>query len=112
MIFIVVKFTIRPDQSEDWLSLVDDFTAATRQEPGNLFFEWSRSVDDPHQYVLVEAFQSRDAGGEHVNSDHFKTAMAWMPDAIAKTPEIINFEIPGDGWSQMAELKPSRGSSS
>ncbi|PZS18094.1 MAG: hypothetical protein DLM60_12425 [Pseudonocardiales bacterium] len=44
MIFIVVKFTIREDKADDWLSLVDDFTQATRAEEGNLFFEWSRSA--------------------------------------------------------------------
>ncbi|MGW3369081.1 putative quinol monooxygenase [Streptosporangium canum] len=107
MIFITVKFTVRPERSEEWLSLVDDFTRATRQEPGNVFFEWSRSVETPNQFVLLEAFASSAAGEAHVGSEHFKTAMAWMPDVIAKTPEIINVEVPGEGWSQMAELTPA-----
>lgn len=107
MIFIAVKFTVRPERSEEWLSLVDDFTQATRQEPGNVFFEWSRSVETPHQFVLLEAFASSAAGEAHVGSEHFKTAMAWMPEVIAETPEIINVEVPGDGWSQMAELTPA-----
>ena len=106
MIFIAVKWTIRPERSEKWLSLVDDFTRATRAEPGNLFFEWSRSVDDPNQFVLVEAFADGEAGGEHVNSAHFKTAMSWMPDVVADKPRIINVEVPGDGWSEMAEVTP------
>ena len=67
MIFIVVKWTIKPERSGEWLSLVDDFTQATRNEPGNIFFEWSRSVDNPDQFVLVEAFQD-DAAAAHVNS--------------------------------------------
>ncbi|MEU7133657.1 putative quinol monooxygenase [Streptomyces sp. NPDC046261] len=106
MIFIVVKFTVRPERSEEWLDLVQDFTQATRDEPGNVFYEWSRSVDNPHQFVLVEAFESAEAGEVHVNSEHFKTAMAWMPDVIAETPQIINVEVPGTGWSAMAELSP------
>ncbi|MFD7234413.1 putative quinol monooxygenase [Streptomyces syringium] len=106
MIFIVVKFTVRPERSDEWLTLVDDFTQATRQEPGNVFYEWSKSVDNPHQFVLVEAFKDARAGEEHVNSEHFRTAMAWMPDVIAKTPEIINVEVPGTGWGPMAELTP------
>ncbi len=107
MIFIAVKFTIRPDRSDDWLSLVEDFTTAVRQEPGNVFFEWSRSVDNPHQFVLLEAFESSEAGAEHVGYDHFKTAMAWMPDVIAETPEIVNVEVPQDGWGRMTELTPT-----
>ena len=107
MILIVVKFTIRPDKAEDWLGLVDEFTQATRNEEGNLFFEWSRSADNPNQFVLVEAFASPEAGGVHVNTDHFKKAMGWMPDVVAENPQIIHVEIPGaDGWSKMAEIQP------
>jgi quinol monooxygenase YgiN len=49
MIFIVAKFTVRPDYSDDWLERVRSFTESTRREPGNLWFEWSRSLDDPNQ---------------------------------------------------------------
>jgi len=106
MIFIVVKFTIRPEHRDEWLARVDEFTRATRGEPGNLFFEWSRSVDNPDQYVLVEAFESAEAGKAHVESEHFSTAMAWMPEVVAETPQIVNVEVPQDGWGRMAELAP------
>ncbi len=107
MIFIVVKWTIRPERSDEWLSLVSEFTSSTRAEPGNLFFEWSRSVDDPNQFVLVEAFADGDAGAAHVGSDHFKTAIDWIPDVVADTPEILNVEIPdAQGWSRMGEVSP------
>lgn len=107
MIFIVVKFTVRPERSAEWLDLVGDFTSATRAEPGNLFFEWSRSVDDPNEFVLVEGFRDGDAGGAHVNSDHFKAAMSWMPSVIATRPRIVNVEVPQDGFGEMAELTPA-----
>jgi quinol monooxygenase YgiN len=106
VIFIVVKFTIRPERAEQWITLVDDFTRATRAEPGNLFFEWSRSVEDPNQFVLVEAFQD-DAGGAHVGSEHFKTAMGWMPDVVASTPDIVSIQgVEQDGWGKMGEISP------
>ncbi|MDQ6851954.1 MAG: antibiotic biosynthesis monooxygenase [Actinomycetota bacterium] len=107
MIFIVVKWTIRPERSDEWLTLVSDFTAATRAEPGNLFFEWSRSVDVANQFVLVEAFADGGAGAAHVGSEHFKAAIDWMPDVVAETPEIVNVEIPdAQGWSRMGEVAP------
>jgi quinol monooxygenase YgiN len=105
VIFIVVKFTVRPELADSWLDIVADFTTATRAEAGNVFFDWSRSVDDPNVYVLTEGFQD-DAAEAHVTSEHFKTAMAELPKAIATTPQIINVTIPQDGWSEMAELKP------
>ncbi|WP_411089448.1 putative quinol monooxygenase [Streptomyces sp. 061-3] len=108
MIFIAVRFTVRPEYRDQWLDRVADFTAATRAEPGNLFFEWSVDAADPHRFVLLEAFASSEAGAAHVNSDHFKTAMAWMPDVVAKTPDLINVETEGQGWSRMAEVTPRR----
>jgi quinol monooxygenase YgiN len=109
MIFIVVRWRICPEMSDQWLSLVDGFTQATRAEPGNLFFDWSRSVDDPSEFVLVEAFGDGDAGAQHVQSEHFKAAMESLPDALAAVPEIINVEIPGaSGWSQLTEISPRR----
>ena len=104
MILIVVKFKIKPDWTEGFLDLTRDFTEATRAEPGNLWFEWSRSVEDPSEFVLVEAF--RDDGAEpHVKSDHFKRAIQEMPQALVETPRIINTTIEGaDDWSRMGEM--------
>ena len=34
MIFIVVKFPVKPEYTEKWLDLTRDFTEATRAEPG------------------------------------------------------------------------------
>jgi len=108
MIFIAVRFTVRPEYRDQWLDRVADFTAATRAEPGNLFFEWSVDTAEPDRFVLLEAFASPAAGVEHVNSDHFKAAMAWMPDVVAVTPGIINVETQGQGWSRMAEVAPRK----
>lgn len=104
MIFIVVKFDTKPDWAERWPAHVAAFTAATRAEEGNLWFEWSRSLDKPTEYVLVEAFRDGDAGGVHVNSDHFKQAMQDLPQALASTPKIISQTIDATGWSKMGEM--------
>ncbi|MDM4140276.1 MULTISPECIES: putative quinol monooxygenase [Mycobacterium] len=104
MIFIVVKFETRPDWTDRWPDFVASFTAATRAEEGNLWFEWSRSLDNPAEYVLVEAFRDDEAGGAHVNSDHFKRFVAEVPQALKSTPKIINQTIDATGWSEMGEL--------
>ena len=104
MIFIVVKFETKPEWSDRWPDLVASFTAATRAEDGNLWFEWSRSVDNPAEYVLVEAFRDGEAGGVHVNSDHFKQAMQELPRVLKSTPKIISQTIDATGWSEMAEM--------
>jgi quinol monooxygenase YgiN len=104
MIFIVARFTVRPEYSEDWLDRVRDFTEATRREPGNLWFEWSRSLDNPNRFVLVEAFRDAEAGVAHVQSEHFKRATQETPPLLVSTPEVINVEIPGTEWFPLNEM--------
>lgn len=104
MIFIVVKFETKPEWTDRWPELVASFTAATRAEEGNLWFEWSRSLDNLAEYVLVEAFRDDDAGAVHVNSDHFQRAMRELPQALTSTPKIINQTIDATGWSELGEM--------
>ncbi|MFI5803301.1 putative quinol monooxygenase [Streptomyces sp. NPDC051561] len=104
MIFIVVKFPVKPEYADSWMQHVEAFTTATRAEAGNLWFEWSRSVEDPTSFTLVEAFQD-DAASAHVDSDHFRAAMKTMQPLLRRTPEIVSTTIEGQaGWSEMGEL--------
>jgi quinol monooxygenase YgiN len=104
VIFIVVRFETKPDWSDRWPELVAGFTRATRAEEGNLWFDWSRSLDDPAEYVLVEGFRDSAAGSAHVSSDHFASAMRELPQALASTPRIISQTLDASGWSEMAEM--------
>ena len=104
MIFITAKFQIKPEFADEWSKIADEFTRATRSEPGCLWFDWSRSLEDPNEYVLVEAFRDGDAGGAHVQSVHFKNAQQTLPPHLAATPRIVNMEIPQDDWSPLGEL--------
>jgi quinol monooxygenase YgiN len=104
MILIVVKFQVRPDRREDWRAIMDEFTAATRQEAGNISFEWFGNTEHPDQFVLIEEFESPEAGDVHVKTDHFRTAMGRLPDMLAETPKIVHFDLPGEGWSELVEL--------
>jgi quinol monooxygenase YgiN len=105
VIFITAKFRVLPDHADHWSYLTKEFTEATRAEPGNLWFDWSRSLDDPTEYVLVEAFRDGDAGAAHVQSDHFKTAIAALPQYLVETPRIISQMIDQADWSELGEMK-------
>ena len=104
MIFITAKFRVKPEDADRWPEISRAFTEATRSEPGNLWFDWSRSLDDPTEYVLVEAFADDDAGAAHVQSEHFRSAQRELPAHLAQTPRIVNFSVPGTDWSELGEL--------
>jgi len=110
VIFIVVTFEVRPEYSDDWLTLVGPFTEATRAEPGNLWFDWSRDLEDPDRFVLLEAFRDAEAGAAHVGSAHFHEALALMPPLLRAVPRIVNVEVPGTDWSRLAEMELPDGS--
>jgi hypothetical protein len=80
LIFITAKFQIKPEHADDWPEISRTFTEATRAEEGCLWFEWSRSLDDPHVYVLV-------------------------PPYLARTPDIVSTEVDQDGWNELGELQ-------
>jgi quinol monooxygenase YgiN len=107
MIFIVVKFDVLEEHRDTWLERTKEFTDATRSEPGNLWFDWFHSAENPGQYLLVEAFRDSEAGSDHVNSDHFRRGLESMRPALSETPRIINADILGVDWSRMGELEIS-----
>ena len=104
MIFIVVRFPVKPEHAEDWPEISREFTEATRAEPGNLFFEWSRSLSDPNEYVVVEGFQD-DAAEAHVTAEHFKKAQAELPQYLSATPKVRNMQIEGEHWDELGEMR-------
>lgn len=104
MIFITAKFRVLPQHADRWPQIAADFTEATRAEPGCLWFDWSRSVDDPTEYVLVEAFRDDQAGAAHVQSAHFRAAQETLPPHLAETPRIVNATVPQETWSLLGEM--------
>ena len=104
MIFITAKFQVLAEHADRWPEIAADFTGSTRAEPGCLWFDWSRSLDDPNEYVLVEAFRDDNAGAAHVQSEHFATATSTLPSYLESTPKIVNFSVPGDEWSELGEM--------
>jgi quinol monooxygenase YgiN len=104
MIFITAKFRVLREHADKWPEIAGPFTQATRSEPGCMWFEWSRSIDDPTEYVLVEAFRDGDAGAAHVQSAHFKAAQQTLPSHLAETPRIVSVTVPQDDWSRLGEM--------
>lgn len=104
MIFITAKFRIKPEHADRWADIARAFTEATRGEPGCLWFDWSRSVETPNEYVLVEAFRDDEAGSAHVNSEHFRTAQRTLPPYLVETPRVVNTTVPQSGWSELGEM--------
>jgi quinol monooxygenase YgiN len=107
MILIVVKFPVRPDRAEEWSELADDYARAVQAEEGNLFFEWSRDLDDPNLFICLEGFRNADAGAAHVQTEAFTTFVERAPDMVSAQPQIIYVDAPElTDWGPMGEIRP------
>jgi len=67
---------VKPEHADNWPEISRDFTEACQAEEGCLWYFWSRTLDDPTEYVLVEAFKDPDAGGAHDDVELGATAHA------------------------------------
>lgn len=104
MYFIVVKYQVKPEFTDSFIEQVTPFTQATRAEEGNLWFDWSVSVEDPNEFILVEAFRDDEAAGKHVNSEHFAAGLETMRPLLVSTPKIVSRKVDGEDWDAMGEL--------
>ncbi|MGQ0575436.1 MAG: putative quinol monooxygenase [Pseudonocardia sp.] len=107
MILIMLKIPVRPEKTDEWLALADSYTKAVRAEPGNHFFQFSRSLEDENEYVCIEGFENAEAGGEHMKQDHVAHFMGTAPDLVAARPKIIYVDAEEvTGFVEMGEIAP------
>jgi len=110
LIFITAKFPVKPEHADDWPEISRAFTEACNAEEGCLFFRWSRSLDDPTEYVLIEAFRDDEAGAAHVQSEHFRRATAELKSGSSRN--FTNISYTSARWDQLGSRISSSSSGS
>ncbi len=98
MIFIAVKFTALAAERDNWLPRLQDLTLATRGEPGNVFFDWSHSVENPNEFVLLEAFADASAkASSRTNSLGFSTLWDQSKKTLPGSPRVARVKSSSRG---------------
>jgi quinol monooxygenase YgiN len=104
MIVVVARHELRSESAATFPDQLNEFTVASRQEPGVVSFDWARSTDEPTVYFLIEVFHDAAAGEAHTQSEHFKKAIGTLPELLSAPPEIVHVEAAGEGWGRMSEV--------
>jgi quinol monooxygenase YgiN len=52
-------------------AVIEEMTPPSRAEPGNLFYQAQRAVDDPQLFYLYEQYADEAAYEAHMDSEHF-----------------------------------------
>ncbi len=104
MIIINVRFKVRPEAADTWLETTEELTTGSRAEDGCLWYDWARSVDDPNEFHLQEAWRNQAALDAHNVAPHHVGSWPRMREAVAETPRLVIIEGECPGWQPIEAL--------
>ena len=89
MIGVVATLKVQVGKAAEFESI---FTALAKEvranEPGNLFYQLTKSRTEPGTYKVLELYKDADALKHHSGTDYFKAAGAKMGPCMAGRPEV------------------------
>jgi quinol monooxygenase YgiN len=70
---VIAHYQVRPEEIETVLELLSRLAQASREEPGNLGYEFYQGVEDPGHVVILERYTDEAGLDAHRESDHFRS---------------------------------------
>jgi quinol monooxygenase YgiN len=70
--YVVTYFEVVPSYTGQVRNLMRDLAKASRKEPGHIRMELLQRVGQPDQFVILEAWQDKDAHAAHAAAAHTK----------------------------------------
>jgi quinol monooxygenase YgiN len=61
----------REGKADRLAEVIEELLAPSRAEPGNVFYQAQRAVDDPQLFYLYEQYADEAAYEAHMDSEHF-----------------------------------------
>ena len=82
MYVVCVTVRVKPEDQEKFIAATHENHLGTRQEPGNLRFDVLQKEDDPNQFLLYEAYRTKEDFTTHQQTEHYlnwkQTVADWM----------------------------------
>ncbi len=83
MVTFIAHLHVRPENAAPFEALMTYVADMTRQhEPGVAYYGFSKSVDEPDTYVVVEVYKDAQVQAEHMTKD-------WVRDSLPKSAHLI-----------------------
>lgn len=71
LLHVEARYGVKQGMVEEVLDRLGDVAADTRQEPGNVSYEFYQGVEAPGQNVILEAYHDVEDFDRHRETDHF-----------------------------------------
>jgi quinol monooxygenase YgiN len=85
MAYVVsAKWRAKPGKEDRLKALCEEMTEPSRAEPGNVYYQAQRSLDDPQLFYLYEQYVDEAGYEAHQDTEHFTRLV--MGEAI---PELL-----------------------
>jgi quinol monooxygenase YgiN len=93
MIVVAGSMRVDPAHRERFLAATAAVTAATRSEPGNVHYRYSRDEDDPSLVLIFEEWESEAALDAHFATPHMQEFLAAIPTLGISDGDVHRYEV-------------------
>ena len=99
MLIVQVSVKVKSEYVNDFISLTQENAMNSVHEQGIARFDVLQQIDDPTQFVLIEAYRHENAPQEHKQTEHYKKWKEGVEKmmAIPRSSIKYNAVFPGDG---------------
>ncbi len=89
MIGIVATLKVQDGKGAELEAVFKELAALVRaNEPGNIFYQLTKSRADANTYKVLELYKDQDAVAAHSGSAHFKELSPKMGPCLAGRPDV------------------------
>jgi quinol monooxygenase YgiN len=96
MITFIARMQVKPENAAAFEALMTHVTEMTRaHEPEVAYYAWSRGVDEPDTYLVVEVYRDVAAQAAHMATDWVRESLPKSAQLIDGKPDIKQYVVPG-----------------
>ena len=96
MITYIAQLPIKPEHQADFEAMMDDICATIKaNEPGVPYYAWSKSLEDPNLYLVVEVYKDVESHTAHMETPWVKESLPKSGAMLGGKPDIKQYVTPG-----------------
>lgn len=96
MITFVARLQVKPENAAAFEALLTHVAAETSaREPGVVYYAWSKGVDEPDTYLVIEVYRDVAAQAAHMATEWVRASLPQSAALIEGVPDIRQYVTPG-----------------
>ena len=97
MVIVIARFRPRAEQRAEFLDLLEDVQAASREDAGCLNYGYYSNITDELSFIAVEEWQDAAALESHLRQPHVARLIEALPRFADGPPSIAAHEVASTG---------------